>query len=62
LYCCVKTGVGVNIADMGLNVLYDLIDYSAQIDALTLSKAEGKNTNYGAVSVEDMLARGKLRG
>ena len=38
LYCAVKTGVHVNIADMGLNVFYDLINYSAEIDAIAIAK------------------------
>lgn len=63
LYCAVKTGVQVNIADMGLNVFYDLINYSAQIDAITIAKAEGKNVNYSApMSLAEMTKGGKLRG
>lgn len=63
IYCAVKTGVQVNIADMGLNVFYDLIDYSAQIDALTIAKAEGKNINYSKpMSLADMTLSGKMRG
>ncbi len=63
LYCAVKTGININIADMGLNVFYDLIDYSSQIDALTIAKAEGKNLHYSApMSIADMTLGGKLRG
>lgn len=63
LYCAVKTGIQVNIADMGLNVFYDLINYSAQIDAITIAKAEGKNINYSApMSLAEMTKGGKLRG
>ena len=63
LYCAVKTGVQVNIADMGLNVFYDLINYSSQIDAMAIAKAEGKNINYSKpMSIADMTLSGKLRG
>lgn len=63
LYCAVKTGIQVNIADMGLNVLYDLIEYSASIDAVALAKADGKNIHYEPVlSVADMTMKGKMRG
>jgi hypothetical protein len=59
----VKTGVQVNIADMGLNVFYDLINYSSQIDAMAIAKAEGKNINYSKpMSIADMTLSGKLRG
>lgn len=63
LYCAVKTGIQVNIADMGLNVFYDLINYSSQIDAIAIAKAEGKNINYSKpMSIADMTLNGKLRG
>ena len=62
LYCAVKTGVQVNIADMGLNVFYDLVNYSSQIDAITLAKAEGKNINYTPpMSIDEMTLEGRLR-
>jgi len=63
LYCITKNGVQIHIADMGLNVLYDLIAYSAAVDAQTLGKASGKNTNFSRPqSVAEMTARRKLRG
>lgn len=63
LYCAVKTGVQINIADMGLNVFYDLIEYSAEIDAIALSKAEGKNIHYSApMNLAEMTRNHKLRG
>ena len=63
LYCAVKTGVHVNIADMGMNVFYDLIGYSAQIDAVTLAKAEGKSLHYSTpMNLSEMTLKGKLRG
>lgn len=63
LYCAVKTGVQVNIADLGLNVFYDLIDYSSELDALALAKADGKNIHYSTpMSLAEMTRGGKLRG
>ena len=63
LYCAVKTGVQANIADMGLNVLYDLIEYSASIDAVALAKADGKNISYSKpLSVAEMTLKGQMRG
>ena len=58
-----KTGLTVNISDIGLNVLFDLVDYSSQIDAMTIAKAEGKNINYSApMSISEITLKGKLRG
>jgi len=48
LYCTVKTGVNVNIADLGTNVLFDLITYATAIDAAALEKAEGKKGTLAA--------------
>ena len=63
LYCTVKTGVAVNVADLGLNVLFDLITYGAAIDAATLEKVEGKKgTQTAPSSILDMLKAGKGRG
>ena len=59
----VKTGIQINVADMGLNVLFDLVDFSSQIDALTLAKADGKNLHYSApMNLSEMTLKGKLRG
>jgi len=63
LYCATKNGVQVNIGDMGLNVLYDLIAYSAQVDAMTIAKANGKNIHYAKpMTIADMTTKGNLRG
>ena len=63
LYCAMKTGMQVNIGDLGLNVLYDLVEYSASIDALTLAKAQGKHIHYSKpMTVADMASNGNLRG
>jgi len=63
LYCTVKTGLKVDLADIGLNVLFDLVEYSAALDSHMLSKAGGKNINYSQPqSISDMTLKGKLRG
>lgn len=63
LYCAVKTGIQVNISDIGFNVLYDLIEYSSEIDAMAIAKAEGKNISYSSpMSLADMTKSGVLRG
>lgn len=63
LYCAIKTGFQINISDLGLNVFYDLINYSSQLDAIALAKVEGKNINYTpAMSLSEMTLKGKLRG
>jgi hypothetical protein len=63
LYCAVKTGVQVNIADIGLNVFYDLVEYSTSLDAHTLAKANGKNIRYSAPqTVAEMTTAGNMRG
>lgn len=63
LYCAVKTGVQVNLADIGFNVFYDLVEYSSQIDAMALAKAEGKNVSYNApMNLAEMTKNKILRG
>jgi hypothetical protein len=63
LYAAIKTGLTVRLEDMGLNVLFDLLHYSSEIDGLTLAKAEGKNVRKSApMSVAEMTAKGKTRG
>jgi len=45
---------------MGMNVLFDLLSYSAEIDGAVLS---GKSVKKSApMSVADMTAKGKFRG
>jgi len=62
LYACIKTGVGVHIGDMGLNVLFDLLNYTAEIDSATIAAAEGKNIRKTApMSVADMTKAGKVK-
>ena len=61
LYATIKTGVGVHINDMGLNVLFDLLNYTAEIDGLAIAATEGKNIRKGKpMSVADMTKAGRL--
>jgi len=62
LYASIKTGVVVHIGDMGLNVLFDLLNYTAEIDNATLHASEGKNIRKSKpMSVADMTAAGRMR-
>jgi len=62
LYASIKTGVGVHISDMGLNVLYDLLNFSAEIDGVALTAADGKSVRKSApMSVADLTKAGKTR-
>ena len=62
LYASIKTGVGVHISDMGLNVLFDLLNYTAEIDSATLHAADGKNVRKSApMSVADMTKAGRVK-
>ena len=62
LYASVKVGVNVGIADMGLNVLCDLIEYSAKIDGEALSGAKGGKARAPKIGIEGMTKLGRLRG
>ena len=59
LYVAAKTGVTVNLADMGINVLVDLIDYSAKIDSQVLGKT---TTKTPPMNLSQMTNMGKMRG
>ena|GEM_PF-2207092 len=61
LYASIKVGVGVNIADLGLNVLCDLIEYTAKIDSDAL-RGKGGKSKAPKLGIEGMLKSGKLRG
>ena len=62
LYVSIKTGVGVHISDMGLNVLFDLLNYTAEIDDAAIQAADGKNVRKSApMSVADMTKAGRTR-
>jgi hypothetical protein len=63
LYAAIKTGLTVRLEDMALNVLFDLLHYSSEIDSQTLARAEGKNVRKSApMSVAEMTAKGRMRG
>ena len=54
--------MGVHISDMGLNVLFDLLNYTAEIDNATLHVADGKNIRKSApMSIADMTKAGKVK-
>jgi hypothetical protein len=59
LYASVKTGLNVNIGDMGLNVLIDLINYSAEIESVAVSGKSVRKTV--PMSVADLTKTGKVR-
>ena len=62
LYASIKTGITVTFADIGLNVLFDLLNYSAAIDAEVLSAAEGKaKTRSKPMSLAEMTLAGKVK-
>jgi hypothetical protein len=63
LYASIKTGVSVPLSDLGLHTLFDLLHYSAEIDGMTLARAEGKNIRKSApMSVAEMSKAGRMRG
>lgn len=56
LYASIKTGLQVHIGDMGMNVLTDLLNYTAEIDSLAM---EGKSIRKSKpMSVADMTKKG----
>jgi succinate-acetate transporter protein len=64
LYASIKTGVGIHINDMGLNVLFDLLNYTAEIDNAALLAADGKGKNVRKtkpMSVADMTKAGRVK-
>lgn len=62
LYTSIKTGVGVHISDMGLNVLFDLLNYTAEIDSAAISSIDGKSVRKSKpMSVADMTKAGRTR-
>lgn len=62
LYASIKTGVGVHIGDMGLNVLFDLLNYAAEIDSATLAAADGKTIRKSKpMSVAELTKSGRTR-
>jgi hypothetical protein len=62
LYASIKTGVQVHIGDMGLNVLFDLLNYTAEIDNTAIAAADGKSVRKSKpMSVADMTKAGRTR-
>ena len=62
LYAAIKTGLSVKLEDMGLNVLFDLLNYSAEIDSVAIEGINGKNIRKSApMGISEMAARGKMR-
>jgi hypothetical protein len=48
---------------MGLNVLFDLLSYSAEIDSAVIEGTNGKNIRkFSPMSIAEMTAKGKIRG
>ena len=62
LYAAIKTGFSVKLEDMGLNVLFDLLNYSAEIDSTAIEGINGKNIRKPApMGIAEMTAKGKMR-
>lgn len=54
--------MGVHISDIGLNVLFDLLNYTAEIDNAALYAADGKSIRKSApMSVAEMTKAGRIR-
>lgn len=50
------------IGDMGLNVLFDLLNYTAEVDNAALYAAEGKTIRKSTpMNVADMTKAGRTR-
>jgi hypothetical protein len=62
LYAAIKTGVSVKLEDMGLNVLFDLLSYSAEIDSAVIDGINGKSIRkYAPMDIAEMTVKGKMR-
>jgi len=63
LYASIKSGVMVHIGDMGMNVLFDLLNFTAEIDNEAIKGADGKNIRKSApMNLAEMTKNGKVRG
>lgn len=63
LYAVIKTGISVKLEDMGLNVLFDLLSYSSEIDGAMIKGIEGKKLRKSSpMSLAEMTYKGKMRG
>lgn len=48
---------------MGLNVLFDLLNYSAEIDARVLEEVDGKKVQrHEPMTLAEMTKAGRMRG
>jgi len=55
--------VTVNFKDLPLNVLFNLIEYTARADGESLDRIKnGKGLGGGKMGVEGLLKAGKMRG
>ena len=62
LYASIKTGIQVHISDMGLNVLFDLLNYTAEIDSAAITAADGKGVRKSKpMSVAEMTKAGRTK-
>ena len=62
LYACIKSGIPVRLEDMGLNVLFDLLNFTSEIDAAAIAHSEGKSIRKSApMSLAEMTKNGKMR-
>ena len=63
LYASTKIGLTVPLWDLGLNVLVDLIEYSAKVDAEALSANSGKKSSKSPpMNISQLTKLGKVRG
>ena len=61
LYTSIKTGVTVHIGDMGMNVLFDLLNFSAEIECGARTGGKKRLTSPTPMSVADMTKSGRVR-
>jgi len=63
LYASTKIGLQVPLWDLGLNVVVDLIEYSAKVDAEALSANSGKKPSKSQpMNISQLTKLGKVRG
>ena len=61
LYAAIKTGISVKLEDMGLNVLFDLLSYSAEIDSAVIDGINGKSIENSPMVLPKHV-KGKIGG
>ena len=63
LYAGLKAGIRVGYDDLAMHTLFDLLNFSAEIDAAALSGAKGKNIRKSApMDLAGMTKAGKTGG